>query len=214
MSGIPSFSRTSSISMSDISTPRSFTSHVSYLIGMVLSAGSGGLGRFAAELPAWLDAGGGGGMAVAAVAGPLCCAPLASFDAAADVDDCGSSLGSGSGGSVATASAEEDDALRFAVSRPNGAVVLPGCCCVGPAFCCAAVGGRSGGVYCVPASAVCATLNCGELAAALRCRVEEGEGDGAAEEDVSARAAGRRRSLTEWCRRGERKSDGETLRET
>ena len=117
---MPSFSRTSSINISDTRTPKSLTSHVSYLSGMTLTLGSWGLARLDEE---------GEGCLLSVVsplsACPVCCCPACCVSPPIEPCDgwatswiiggfCGPARSWGSGGSVTTGS---EVSLRFARVR-------------------------------------------------------------------------------------------------
>jgi hypothetical protein len=135
LSGYPSFSRTSSINMSEISTPRSFTSHVSYCRGMTLTFGSWGRALLAGEAGTCNTVLASLGTAAGSPAGrvlsrdvrrPCGCA------CCAGATGCGVTRTSGSGGSVTTGAAEEGprgvgaiaDAVRGAESDSAWALLV------------------------------------------------------------------------------------------
>jgi len=114
-SGNSSFSRTSSISMSEISTPKSLTSHVSYLSGITLMDALGGRGRFAGDdTPS--------GTAWPSPCLGVCCRRCAwppSSASCAGTVGCGSVRREGSGGSVAVVSAEVSPRWRCTAVRDD-----------------------------------------------------------------------------------------------
>ena len=118
-SGMPSFSRTSSISISDTRTPKSLMSHVSYLSGMTLTLGSWGLARLDEEEDCLLS------VVFPLSACPVCCFPTCWVSPPVEPcngratswvigDFCGPARSWGSGGSVTTGS---EVSLRFACVR-------------------------------------------------------------------------------------------------
>ena len=118
-SGMPSFSRTSSINISDTRTPKSLMSHVSYLSGMTLTLGSWGLARLDDEEEDFLSS-----VVFPLSACPVCCPaccvspPMEPCDGRATSwvigGFCGSARSWGSGGSVTAGS---EVSLRFARVR-------------------------------------------------------------------------------------------------
>jgi len=144
-SGCSSLMRTSSMSMSEISTPRSFTAHVSYCSGMTRALGSCARARLAGE-------GGTCNTALDSLGTPSCSTTdrVLSTDALrpsswASWTGCGSTRRAGSGGSVAEGAAEES---------PRGVLVMASAASGAASTVSAGryVGGRPSGVYWVPTS--------------------------------------------------------------